>query len=511
MAVAWTDGTFVTGPHSRATTVITEGERIVAVGGAELLDGLPPGTRVERLGGRTVTAGLWDSHVHLGAMAEAAGELDLSGAGWETVLQRVAERAAAAPAGAWIRGRGWNQNGWGGPEPHRRHLDRVAPRHPVALWARDHHVLWLNSTALAALEVSATVPASLAALVDRDADGPTGVVREQAAARLAMKMGGPRPRPADLQAVFAHLTRLGLVGATAMEAPETLEVLARVPEALPFRVVAFLMDGEGAGDDSARPARLRAATAEAPAWVTIKGWKFFMDGALGMRTAWLSAPYADVGHQGVARLDRESLLAAASPLWAGGWSVAVHAIGDAAVHEALAALGQAPAPGLARIEHAQLVLPGDLVRFSAARVTASMQAVHLLEDRRAAERAWGARARWAFPCRSLIKRGVPVTLGSDAPVETADPVRGMEAAVWRARRSEPSWYPEEGLSPWEALRAYTAVPAMVDGRPMGSIAPGYLADFTVFDQDPLMALARREPPSVTGTVRGGQFVYRSEA
>jgi predicted amidohydrolase YtcJ len=137
----------------------------------------------------------------------------------------------------------------------------------------------------------------------------------------------------------------------------------------------------------------------------------------------------------------------------------------------------------------QVLHPDDLPRLAALGVTASMQPVHATADRDAAERYWGPRCRYAYAWRSLAASGAVLAFGSDAPVETPDPWRGLYAAVTRRREDEPGappWYPDECLTLQQALRAYTQGPAYAAGaeREWGRLAPGYVADFIVLDRDP---------------------------
>ncbi|MHB8927874.1 MAG: amidohydrolase family protein [Bacillota bacterium] len=140
--------------------------------------------------------------------------------------------------------------------------------------------------------------------------------------------------------------------------------------------------------------------------------------------------------------------------------------------------------------------------------------VHATSDRYIADRYWGARARLAYPFRSLLASGAHVCFGSDAPVESIDPLKGIYAAVTRRREEEPAgrpWYPEERLTVEEAVRAYTegAAYASYEERLRGTLAPGKLADVVVLSRDIF-----REPPEVIPetrvlmTVVGGKVVHR---
>jgi predicted amidohydrolase YtcJ len=487
-----------------AHTVLVHADgSIVAVGGGDLQRAAD---RVVGLGGRTVTAGLWDSHLHWLGLAEDERRLKLSDvARLEDLLSRVAGAVASRAPGTLLVGAGWNQNRWDGQLPDRRWLDRVAPANPVVLWARDLHVVAANSAALR-LAFGDRVPDDPpGGRYDRDGGTLTGIARERAAEELGSRL--PPPSMEDLQralpAVRARLSALGLVGATGMDPGRFAESVRREVERGAFRTQLFLTDD---GPGGAGP------VADGP-FFRVVGRKRFIDGALGSRTAAMRDPYTDTGGTGIWRTPPATVgreLARAGN--GGAAALAVHAIGDAAVSQALEGLAPVPRARSGvwhRVEHAQIMTDADVARFATLGVAASMQPVHLLEDRRAMARAWADRTDRAFPTAWLHQAGVLVILGSDAPVETPDPVLGMMAAVWRSRAGEEPWVPAQALGPWQALWGYTARPAAVDRRRGGVIRPGRWADFTVFDRDPIEALMRREPFSVVGTVVAGRFVHRT--
>lgn len=503
-ATAWTDAHWLVSPHEMATTIVTDAEgRIAAVGGDELADGAQ---RVERLGGRYASAGLWDSHLHWLGLAQQALELDVTGAASLAELYALVGAAAAArPPGQLLVGAGWNQNRWGGGWPDRAALDRAAAGRPVVLWARDHHGLVANSAALHLAWGGAEPVDPPGGRYERQGGRLTGLVRETAANELAARLPSAPAAAlaAEWPAIADRLSRWGLVGATGMEPASGRGLLeAFISGRQTFRTQLFLTDEAPGWTGAPSP------------WFRVVGAKRFADGALGTRTAALAAPYADGAGRGVWRIAPEELAAVlARAAAAGGAAVAVHAIGDAAasaVLEGLAALPRAHSGVAHRVEHAQLLDPAAVARMGRVPgLVASMQPVHLLEDRQAMDQAWPDRAAWSFPTRSLARAGVPLLLGSDAPIETADPVVGMQAAVWRGSAHETPWQPQEALTPWQALDGYTRNSAAADQRQGGQLAPGWWADFTLYDRDPMAALAKRDALAVVGTVVAGRWVHRA--
>jgi hypothetical protein len=155
-------------------------------------------------------------------------------------------------------------------------------------------------------------------------------------------------------------------------------------------------------------------------------------------------------------------------------------------------------------------------RFRDLGVVASLQPVHLPGDIPTAERNWGKRCANAYVLRSFLEAGVPLCLGSDAAVETLDPLKGIWAAVCRQRwdgTPKEGWYPEQKLSVAEAVQGYTLGAAFASGEEnlKGSIQTGKLADFTVLDRD-LFEVPKEEirDIKVEMTILGGEVVYSGE-
>jgi len=169
----------------------------------------------------------------------------------------------------------------------------------------------------------------------------------------------------------------------------------------------------------------------------------------------------------------------------------VHAIGDAAVRAVLdvyEGLAPPPAAPMRRIEHAQLVDPGDVQRFGALAVAASVQPVHLRSDAAPARIAWGQRAENTFPLKALIDGGALIPLGTDAPVEPPDPWPGIAVAVARRDPFDDSETPtgaHNAITLARAVRAACLDPQLVAGESdLGRLTPGSRADLLVVPAAP---------------------------
>jgi len=234
----------------------------------------------------------------------------------------------------------------------------------------------------------------------------------------------------------------------------------------------------------------RMRTGAGDEWLRTGHLKIFTDGALGSQTAALEEPYEGSRDRGILTIEPGQLAHDVALAAAAGIAVAIHAIGDRAVHVALDAIEptRATAPRLRqKIEHVQLVRADDLARFGALGIVASMQPIHATSDRDLADRYWGAsRVARAYPWRTLRRTGAVLAFGSDAPVEPIDPLLGIHAAVTRRRpQDDDAWRPEQRLTLEEALAGYAAGPAyaMLSERFAGTLRVGMRCDATVVDRD----------------------------
>lgn len=464
----------------------------------------------------TVVPGLTDSHIHLVEWALGRTAPDLSGTGaMADVLASVRSRAGSVPPEAWLEFKGWDPATR--PEAGLADLDAASQGRAVALVAHDLHSGWLNTEAMRRLGILADCSDPPGGTLERDPDGrPTGLLKERALDWWYE--GRPRPSDAERRAALlqaqAALHRVGVTGVHSVEAPDSFRMLEelelageldlRVLHHFPQRFIDELIEcGIASGFGSER--------------LRVGGIKYFSDGALGSRTAWMLEPYEDWEGRGILRLEPEELAADVERALAAGLSATVHAIGDAAVSMVLDTLERAGCAGLAiphRIEHLQCVRRSDIERAARAGIVASMQPSHLLTDIRLAEERWGPeRCRGTMALRSLLSAGTVLAFGSDAPVEDPDPREGFFAALERRDRSgypSDGWYPEERLTGLEVLSAYTEGPAIAagDADRRGRLSPGYHADLCAWDIDPGTASGQEIlAGNVLATVVGGEVVY----
>jgi predicted amidohydrolase YtcJ len=251
----------------------------------------------------------------------------------------------------------------------------------------------------------------------------------------------------------------------------------------------------------------------------LNGVKLYLDGALGSRGAWLKRPYHDdPGNTGLPLLKPDQLRNLMSRAAMDNFQIAVHAIGDAANGELLAAIAELAETYTGdrrwRIEHAQVVDPAEIAEFGKYGIIASMQPVHQTSDRLMAEARLGPdRLGGAYAWRSIVQSGGRLAFGSDAPVESPDPFAGWATAFTREdAQSQPfgGWRAQERVSREEALAGFTtdaAYAGFAEGR-FGKLVVGERADFVIIDRDPMLASAADlRAAKVLETWVGGERVY----
>ncbi|WP_405218493.1 amidohydrolase [Agrococcus sp. Ld7] len=449
------------------------------------------------LEGATVIPGLWDEHTHMGQWARHRTR--------PSVLAAASAEEAAAIAGTAARAHGARSGADGDPlvlvgmrdalwptPPTRALLDAATGAVPTLVVSSDVHCSWPNSAMLTRL-------------------GPTlddTLLREDAAFDTLQAIEGMLDTDAlDLLVVdaLAAAAERGVVGVVDLDFDDAVGAWLRPARATPTRIEVgvYQQDLELAEQRGLRTGDPIAGTAR------MGRLKVITDGSLGTRTAWTAHPYvgATGGGTGVRNVDDadlDRLLARAGGL---GLAAAVHAIGDAAVSAAIDAFERAASAGRRtaddRIEHAQLVAEADIPRIARLGLTASVQPEHALDDRELTESLWADRSGNAFRIRSLLEAGVPVVLGSDAPVTPLDPWRAIATAVTRTRGDEEPWQREEAITIEQAIAA-SARTRIAAGEPADLVVLGApLPD----GDDPHVVAAALRSIAVERTLVGGEAVF----
>ncbi|MEA4883188.1 MAG: amidohydrolase [Clostridia bacterium] len=500
------------------------GKRVIACGtDSEAASAVDDSFERIDLGGKVLVPAFTDSHIHFKLFSIGLDSIDVEKAKAPEEAASAVEKAVEhVKPGAWIVGRGWNKNIWPGAGlPDRSYLDSVAPRNPVALYSKDLHAMWVNTAALRLAGVGIDTPNPEGGEIVRDDESrqASGILRETASQLVERVIPDPGcEASADaMERAQAGLHRMGIAGIHNMEGAGAFEALQllRTTGRLKLRVV------HGIAKDNLDDAiDMGLSSGFGDEWLKIGSLKLFADGALGSQTARLLRPYeGNPRNTGIEVTSKEEIAELVGRAVLAGISCAVHAIGDRANRDVLDILETVKEESARRrlrhrIEHAQLLHPEDVRRFADLGVVASMQPIHVVSDIPVADRNWGKRSRWAYAFRSLAKSGATLAFGSDAPVETPDPIRGIYGAVVRRQLDgtpEAGWYLEERLTVEEAVRAYTAGAAMASGDELtrGALSRGALADLAILSRD-IFSIPAAEilEARVVATMVGGEFVYR---
>jgi predicted amidohydrolase YtcJ len=490
---------------ARAEAVAIEGERILAVGTNEAVRALvTPSTTVLDALGHSVLPGFTDAHFHLLDLREPAPSVTLRfAASRGELVGLVAEAAAAAPAGAWLLGDGWDERKWGGALPTRDWIDRVTPRNPVWLTRAFGAVGLANSLALAAagIDGSASQPQ------------PRGVVRDHAG-RATGLLRGDAIRLVD--SVLVEPDRLRLEREALRVAETLLELgVTSVHHSGSWKELLVL---EGLRRQGRLGVRVYAAV-PLPAWERLRdfvaergrGDHWLRWGGLKLfQHAWTTRPPAVTD----GRLDRWAVQPGAVEAyeWFAGASradlqIMVHAGGIEHLRffERVRRELRLDDPRF-RIEHAHDASPVERALYASAGVIASVQPALLWHhDSRTA--AGAPPPRHFFPCRDWLDAGVRIAFGTDAITASplTSPFRSIRLALERPGPDGRS------LSLEQCLRAHT-IDAAFAGRAesdQGSLEPGKLADLVVLDRDLFASHASvLDSVEVALTVVGGKVTFR---
>ncbi len=498
-------------------------------------------TEVVDLEGQLAVPGLIEGHAHFMLLGRALLGVPLMDTrSWDEIVARVEEVAREAPSGAWIVGRGWHQSKWDTPVemsvrgfPVHDALSAVSPDNPVLLDHASGHAVLANARAMELAGVGPDTPSPEGGEILRLPDGrPSGVFVENAedliggayAAWLDEMPEEQRRartreiiRLADREAIRHGITTFQDAGVS----PPNIESYRAAIAAGELNVRLWAMLSEG----YATPATLEAVRVvdDLDHRLTVRAIKAYSDGALGSRGAWLLEPYTDEpGSTGHNTVPMERIREVADLALAHGFQLCTHAIGDRANREVLdvyeaafAANPAAAADARFRIEHAQILHPDDVKRFAPLGVIAAMQGIHSISDgpwtpdRIGAERT---RVR-AFPFRNLLDDGVIVMNGTDAPVESVDPIASYYGAVTGRMADGEVFNPQHLMTRQEGLASYTSAAAYGAHAEAdrGSIEIGKLADVTVLSRD-ILTIPEQEIPATYAvyTIIGGKIVWHAD-
>ncbi len=511
------------------TALAVVGDKIADVGSdASVRTWIGSGTKVIDAQGRRVIPGITDSHAHIISGGKQLARLKLRDVrDRQAFVQAVAAEAKAKKKGQWVLGGRWSVESWSDPaSPTKDWLDPVTGNVPVFLSRMDGHSALVNSAALRLAGIDASGPTDpKGGEIERDpaTREPTGILKESAMDLVSRHIpdSSPDEKYEALLRAMKHANSWGITSMHDMFAVGDLETFRRAEKegAATVRITVYW----GVTDWQSHTDEVSAYGLESD-MVRLAGFKGFMDGSLGSRTAYLRQPYSDASPE--MQYPRGQLTAMADPpgtfqqnvamVDSRGLQIAVHAIGDEANHLLLNAYEYAlqrngGRDARHRVEHAQHLHIEDIPRFVTLGVVASMQPFHKADDGRYAEDRLGKeRLEGSYAYRQLVDSGALVVFGSDWPVVTLSPFAGIDSAVNARILTGEVWLPSHSLTVEEALRAYTVLPPKAIHREdrLGTIEVGKLADLVILTEDPLAIPKERIGEiKVDTTVVGGEVVY----
>jgi predicted amidohydrolase YtcJ len=441
--------------------------------------------------GAYAVPGLVDAHCHLHALGELLNGLMLYAlSSKEEILERCKNHTKLREH--WLYGMGWNQELWKDSSyPSAQDLDALFPDTPVYLRRADGHSAWVNTKAMSIAGIDAQTPDPDGGTILKDANGnPNGIFIDNAMDLISVHIPGltqEQIRENILTATKA-CSAFGITEVHDMDVhPDFLPIYLELAESgvLPIRIQSYI---KAQNDEWIEYGCLPAGGE----FMRIAGLKFFADGALGSRGAAMIEPYADANHHGLILMDDKTLFEKAKLGIEAGFSIATHAIGDKANELVMNAYQQLRMDGIAdehtilRIEHNQIMKEFDIERMHHFDIKSIPQSIHCISDAPMAKIRLGNRDSIAYPWRSLINHGLKPAGSSDFPIESANPLLGIDAYCRRVPMQEhEAWMPEEIITQKEALLSYTSWAHEASGMEYrrGTLSIKFDADITILDTD----------------------------
>jgi predicted amidohydrolase YtcJ len=507
------------------------GQRIVAVGMTKEIKAIAgPGTQSIDAQGQLILPGFNDAHVHFLTGGFQLSSVDLRDADTpEEFAERIRRFAEKLPSGRWITGGDWDHERWAAvngmaPLPTKELVDRFTPNTPVFVSRLDGHMALANSLALKLAGVSkqSTDPAGGLIVRDPNTGEPTGVLKDAAMSYVwkVIPESSFEEKLAAARAATEHAAQLGVTSVQDVSAGNDVGVYQTLLDRGELKTRIYAVSPLPAWERLAK-AGVRAHFGSA--MLRIGGLKGFSDGSLGSTTAFFYEPYLDApntsGLAGDEMFPEGSMLTRVREADRVGLQVMIHAIGDRANDLILSIFEQVTRENgehdrRFRIEHAQHLRREDIARFGRAKVIASMQPYHAIDDGRWADKRIGKeRAKTTYAFRSLLDVGATLAFGTDWTVAPLDPMLSIYAAVTRRTldgKNPDGWVPQQKISVEEAVRAYTmgsAYAEFQDGE-KGSITPGKLGDLVMLSRDIFKIDPREiEKVKVVMTIVDGRIVF----
>jgi predicted amidohydrolase YtcJ len=478
---------------SVAEAMVVNDGKIIAIGTNDDILKRYESDSITNAGGKSVFPGFNDAHAHFAGYAMSLQTVNLVDTkSWDEVLSKCSEFAKTLPAGAWLTGRGWDQNDWAVKEfPDNTKLSELFPDRPVIITRIDGHAAIANQKAL---ELAGVKPGDKLTGGDIEVkEGKlTGILIDNAGDIVYSKIPAPDLAQSKKALLLAQENCFA-VGLTSLHdcgldygTVEKIEALQKSGE-LKMRMNIMLSDYPENYNQAFKRGKIKTD------YLNVSSFKVYADGALGSRGASLLQPYSDKPDWSGFLLSAPGHFdSVANIIYEKGWQMCTHAIGDSGNRTLLKIYAKylnGKNDLRWRIEHAQVINKNDFHFFGDYNIIPSVQPTHATSDMYwAGDRLGPERVKGAYAFQQLLKENNWIPLGTDFPVEDISPFKTFFAAVVRqdAKGFPAGGYQmENALSREETLRGMTiwAAKASFEEKKKGSLEKGKFADFIILDTD----------------------------
>ncbi len=431
-----------------------------------------------------ILPGLIDAHIHVFSLGRHSNTLNLSGSGSIFEIQTKLKEYASNREG-WIIGRGWDQDLFDDKRYiSKEDLDMITPDQPVVLFRVCGHIVVVNSCALEILGINQNTEDPDGGEIERDKDGYlTGILKEKAVDLVGPLIIVERNERKEMIAIgLQKCLDVGLTGVqTNDEEAWTIYKELQEEGRVPIRVYLTPNHKEIGKEDTPKPGTREGL-------LYCDRVKLLADGSLGAHTAAMREPYADTGETGILIYTQEELNKLIGEANTAGYRVEIHAIGDLAAEMVINAIEVNNDNNKPILTHAQILGEDLIQKMKNLNIIANIQPTFIITDGNWVDSRLGIdseRRKYSYAWKTMIDTGIHVSGGSDAPVESNNPLLGMYSAIFREVNNGKIWREDEKLTFEEALFIYTkgaAYTAKEEGR-LGDLAPGFEADFIVLKDD----------------------------
>lgn len=458
-----------------------------------------------------ILPGLIDAHLHVFGLGRHLNVLRLKGATSIAEIQTRLFKYVQTREG-WIEGRGWDQGLFENENfPSKTDLDQIVADKPVILFRVCHHVAVVNSKALELAGIDDSTENPKGGEIERNENGvATGILKENAMNLVISFIS--QSRASQKAMISAGLQQCLALGLTSVQPHDEFswDIYQELQKEgkVPIRVYLTLNHEEMDVEGTPKPGTQEGI-------LSFDRVKLFADGSLGGHTAAMREVYADKDTKGIPIHTQEAMNRLVGEANDAGCRVEIHAIGDAAAEIVINAVEANHVTDRPILTHAQILGKDLIERMSKLGIIASIQPPFIITDGIWVDKRLGKnseRRKYSYAWKTLLEKGVHVAGGSDAPIESNNPLLGMYAAIFREDANGIVWREEEKLTFDEALHIYTqgGAYASKEEHRLGKLAIGYEADFIVLYEDVIQDPTLLKNATVQQVyVSGVQKFYRS--